>query len=1129
MSNSNPKSQSPATSSAQLALVPAAAPHKITFSVAESALAQNKCFKRDAQGRVIQSSVALTSLRNFDFTRIDLKADLSITELGRVVERLTQSPRQSLNMCVPKGGATKLKNARRLIYDDPKTGDQATLEVIDRTLIVFDVDGADTREIPNFDWDQPEKWIYGDLPEEFRGCGVVVVYSSSCRVPVEGKVTGTRTLDDGTEEEVIKYKTPNPHILKAHYILIPDRPFAAASMKAFLQEKYPGSETGIRTYDMALFTENQIHFTADPTFLGVEDPFAGSSRIHVLEGPRAVLPPEIVDLDTYRAQFEAEEAEEDRKTGLTRLQREHQDRVMGFKPLTEDTSWIAAALNTVDPSRCEYNTRLAVCRALCSLFGGSAEGNRLWHEWISQASGSKWSDHAYAEAKWDDSLSRQGDLEAETRTLLGIAKRLGGFSVREWREAQLVKPLTALEVANIKAKGEEPHWRWDNALLKLVRAGTRPTSDPLRRPAAIDSSEVFSVAAAYVTSATSTDAEGRPVPPVWTESALWTCDPATYVWRPRRIESKRDAIMSDLQLWGALGKTQCGTEKVRVSSEDGTDVLEDKPRFFRFDPKQRYTQAVLSLLDRPELTGQHADVNPFDQAPYGLALRDKFLKVDLREKKVIVEDLSPRHYVRDLFEFTHSEIMAAVDTPLFDAFTAHLFQGDESASKIQYALTFGGLALLGATTRLHIPALILKGERGSGKSTWVQILEACFPEGSTSTVTVQQWADPTALVTLAGKRLNIDYDVDHTEPIRHYATIRKAIFGEDRISARQVYKELCEFVPRAAHIWCCNELFTIPGADPATLDRLFVLDLDAPTVRGTAQADPDLKRKILEREKAGIVRKMILAAESFFANGAKMPLIKSSAEAKKEWELTDGAARYADEWLEVGDTFCVTNDRLWKHYEAYALAHGEKPLSIESLSRRLKKFAPSMISKKNEEGVRCKYGIRIRPYTDPFDPSPNANAAEGVFSTPTPTPPSSPSQGEIEALREKLARMEQELERKETEAKILREAVKAQASQGTPSLPTQEEDVKVQAQPAQPAPVEAINLDTLPTSLVPRSAIPRVWGIEIPEGDVILDLGSGEDSKVIKEADRFWVIVPDRLGTILLTPDLLRSSSVVRT
>ena len=144
------------------------------------------------------------------------------------------------------------------------------------------------------------------------------------------------------------------------------------------------------------------------------------------------------------------------------------------------------------------------------------------------------------------------------------------------------------------------------------------------------------------------------------------------------------------------------------------------------------------------------------------------------------------------------------------------------------------------------------GTGGNGKSKLIDLVSMCMGQYAcnmpisllTQKRKASGAASPEMAVTL-GKRLCVMQEPDVNETLN--VGQMKEITGNDKISARGLYKEPFEFTPQFKLICMCNDLPNIPSNDDGTWRRLEVVDFIARFVDDKKDVNQKLHRHLKDK------------------------------------------------------------------------------------------------------------------------------------------------------------------------------------------------------------------------------------------------------------------------------------------
>lgn len=560
--------------------------------------------------------------------------------------------------------------------------------------------------------------------------------------------------------------------------------------------------------------------------------------------------------------------------------------------MLEDRSWVHAALEQIDPSK-EVLPRfdwLAVGTALKALF--PADGEQIFETW------SRRYDPDYVAATDWRSFKDEPE-QAACSTICGIAKRFG-WSYKEWRAANDPAPAPKNKKKKAEAKPvempREPQRLEDGELAHpLARAWREHMPDWIYQQTGIGvAAGVYNQLALKVA-------------PVRLGHRVLCCDPDTNRW----VHVEEGDVARMLARWiGRVGLAESSSEEVVVRYNGGGGGA-----------NKIYN----------ELVARVHDISRHQQAVgVQLVLADAVLRVDWRKGELVHEDLTPRHYAVHGYDYELAHVQRA-DAPRWQAYLEGLFDGAPDAQdRVEYLKRWAAIAIFGATISMQTPALLIKGKRGTGKSTLGKIIRALMPPGSTCSVPLQAWGHEYNRAELVGKLLNFVPEVAIDEPIGDLDQVKKIIFGEVT-DAREIRQKPVSFYPRAAHLFCANGLPNLKKADPAVFHRFAQLEVTGRTIRGTRDDDTLFAEGLLADELPGILSDLISAMTRALwdyktkaagtANG--LPLLASSQAANEEWRgRSDAVAAWLTETFEHDPTLSLNRSptlaEMWRAFKLWA-------------------------------------------------------------------------------------------------------------------------------------------------------------------------------------------------------------------
>jgi len=376
-------------------------------------------------------------------------------------------------------------------------------------------------------------------------------------------------------------------------------------------------------------------------------------------------------------------------------------------------------------------------------------------------------------------------------------------------------------------------------------------------------------------------------------------------------------------LYGVVTRDELSRE---VQSFAGRLVMgDDKPRVLRVS--RRMVDGACALA-----ADQVSNSTFFDEAPRGIGFRNGFATVSADGVQLHPHGRSNRSRTALPFDYDPE-----ARSERFAQYLEEVFAGDVDADDKRAALQeFAGACLLGIATR-YARAFILLGTGRNGKSVFIDILVALFPESARSAVAPQAFESDYFRALLAGKLINSVAELPRADIMRGEAF--KAIIAGDIVTARQIYKEPITFRPKAGHVMAAN---TLPGSDDLTAafwERVHIITFNR--VFAQHERDKTLTARIVATESPGVAFWALQGAARLLARGDHGAYTEPSSHAMvlADWKLrADQVRQY------IGDRTRPTTEAsrrtqamvLYSDYKKWAQENGHRPLANPGFGERLK-------------------------------------------------------------------------------------------------------------------------------------------------------------------------------------------------
>lgn len=339
--------------------------------------------------------------------------------------------------------------------------------------------------------------------------------------------------------------------------------------------------------------------------------------------------------------------------------------------------------------------------------------------------------------------------------------------------------------------------------------------------------------------------------------------------------------------------------------------------------------------------------------------------VDLRTGKLLPHEKA--NLITKLVPVDYSETALC---PQWLAFLDRIMGGN--GTLIDFLQRLSGYALTGSTREQAF--FIFFGTGANGKSTFIEVLRGVFGDYAQATdfaTFLQRKSDGIRndIARLVGARFVSAVEPEENRTLSE--SLLKQLTGDDRVTARFLFKEFFEFLPSFKIVLAVNHKPNINGADHGIWRRVRLVPFTVTIPE--AERDKDLKLKLRE-ELAGILRWAVEGCVKWQQDGLKAPPEVTAATDDYRSEM-DVMGEFIDAVCEVGETHRTKAGDLHGAYAGWAEDTGNDPLTAKALAVKL--TAKGFRAVKSN-GHRCWVGVRLRKPTrsDAWSP-PSADSGSG--------------------------------------------------------------------------------------------------------------------------------------------------------
>lgn len=332
----------------------------------------------------------------------------------------------------------------------------------------------------------------------------------------------------------------------------------------------------------------------------------------------------------------------------------------------------------------------------------------------------------------------------------------------------------------------------------------------------------------------------------------------------------------------------------------------------------------------------------FSKAPSrGVMMSNGFVKLDIRNQSITLEEASSAHRARTRFEVPFIPFEDKLpEAPNWDKFKESVSEGMEDKEGFKTLLDeITGVIATGIGTNQQIAgkAVLLYGGKGTGKSTYLEILMGLLPEENAyCSIHPKDFGTATEISSLEGKLLNVSSEVEgYIGDVK--ADFKSIIYGEVK-NGRRLYGQSFAFRPKALHVFACNDLPRTSGTDAAYWDRWIILPFKN-RFRGTSNEVGEFHELILE-EKETIINLGIRSVYEMIKRKGYTKIASSEA-LMNEWREEDPMVQFMNECIEPLDANAprgmrIKSSLVYKFYKRWAKDIGlSKPISYKPFRRTL--------------------------------------------------------------------------------------------------------------------------------------------------------------------------------------------------
>mgnify|MGYP004656080027 CR=1 FL=1 len=456
---------------------------------------------------------------------------------------------------------------------------------------------------------------------------------------------------------------------------------------------------------------------------------------------------------------------------------------------------------------------------------------------------------------------------------------------------------------------------------------------------------VQSWAAQFVESKYSIDLNGKPFYTLHYYAGEWYCYNAH--WHTLKEDDLRSEVT------GFLQKIEC---PARISTSLVGDIILNikSSEICAILPKENKYK-MPCFLSNGECA---ADWMPMQNRIVNIESAAEALANGAAVPSTAIREQSPELFITFGLPYSFDE---AATCPKWEKYLSETQPNEENRKCLQM---LAGLALV--TDRRYNVMFFLYGEAGTGKSVFLEVLQALVGKDNTCHVPLSKMSERFATAPLTEKRLNAIGDmpiIPENGRIADVEGLLKDMAPGGEISVERKGIDGWDAPVIALNVFATNELPPFTDRSNGIWDRLRIIPFNQ-RFRGTDQQNPNLINELLE-ELPGI----LIWALKGLAMLRKLKTFPECAEGEAEKEKLRGECDHERTFLlehtEPATGSWCSSDRLYQKYKEWMLNNGYRPVCAGKFKKAVQRLYPqAYVNKSSIDGTRIWRFWNIREKSD---------------------------------------------------------------------------------------------------------------------------------------------------------------------
>jgi putative DNA primase/helicase len=354
-------------------------------------------------------------------------------------------------------------------------------------------------------------------------------------------------------------------------------------------------------------------------------------------------------------------------------------------------------------------------------------------------------------------------------------------------------------------------------------------------------------------------------------------------------------------------------------SEDGTQALREK---LRSQLQEKYGKRLRNKTKEQLLAGGVTSRDAFGMPRRKVAVENGLLNLQNGELREIRPD------DRVLWKLP-TEYDPKADCPRFRQSLEEWLPNKKARNKVQefvgYALDFDNTA--------YEAMLMLIGPTRTGKSTFLDVIDALFGADNTTSMSIQYLANEKwGVAELEDTPLNIRRDLNSSD-IRNEGTVKELASGEP-MKAERKRQDLYTIYPRTKHMFSANQVPGCDQTDDAFYNRWLMVNFNEQVSED--DRDKYLDAKLTTPEELSGVLNWALEGYQRLQRQGHFTAERGPDETRALWQKNGASIeQFIHEHVETAPDKTTTKEMMYAAYQTFAEEHGVAPEAKGKLTRKI--------------------------------------------------------------------------------------------------------------------------------------------------------------------------------------------------